>query len=135
MTKVVLKMGANLRSEGGVPGAPAVVADGPKAYGGLEEVMGPTDLFAFSLGACILTMMGIKAGQLKLDLGEVVAEVEKKMVMKPKLMVGKFVIRVSVPGAVPEEARGALEAIARDCPIFLSLGPSVEKELTFEWAS
>ncbi len=135
MAKVTIKIDEQLRSEGGLPGCPAVAADTPKAYGGLEEVMGPTDLFAFSLGACMLTMMGIKAKQLKVEVTGAVAEVEKTMVMRPALMVGKFAVQIAIPQTYPDEIRLQLEEAARNCPIHLSISAEVEQDLTFEWGS
>lgn len=134
MAKVNIVFKEGLRSEGSMEGARSLVlADTPKVYGGLEEEMSATDLFAFSLGACMLTMMGIKAGQLKVDLTGARAEVEKQLVMKPILKVGKFTAKISVPATFSEEIQQQLEEAARHCPIHLSLSPEVEQILTFEW--
>ena len=136
MAKISIVFGEGLRSKGTVEGSQAVVyADGPKAYGGLEEEMGPTDLFAFSLGACMLTMMGIKAKQLEVDLTGMQAEVEKKMVMQPMLKVGKFTVRIVVPQTFSDEIQSQLEDAARHCPIHLSLSKDVEQDLAFEWGT
>ncbi|MDX5404338.1 MAG: OsmC family protein, partial [Bacteroidota bacterium] len=53
-----------------------VITDAPLDNNGKGEAFSPTDLVATGLGSCMLTMMGIKARDLGIDLGSVEVKVE-----------------------------------------------------------
>ncbi len=46
----------------------SLITDAPKAILGLGEFFSPTDLLAISVASCMLTMVGYKARDLKIDL-------------------------------------------------------------------
>jgi len=55
------------------------VTDAPKDNQGKGEMFSPTDLLATALGSCVLTLMGIAANRLKVDLAGLRLTVEKEM--------------------------------------------------------
>src|SRR6476661_1416972 len=59
----------------------AFETDAPTDNNGKGERFSPTDLMATSLGTCMITVMGIKARTMGIDLDKVTVEVEK--IMKP----------------------------------------------------
>lgn len=105
---------------------------GPKAYGGLGEKFNPTDLLAASLGACILTIMGVYAGQLGADVQGTTLEVVKEMNEAPRRL-KKVVIEVNCPSTFDPKITKQLESAARHCPVHLSLHPDIEQEIRFNW--
>lgn len=103
------------------------------AQPGAKDAMGPTDLFAASLASCMLSVMAIQAHKLGIELKGTFADVEKKMVVLPKMRIGKVIIRIQSPLVPPEPARVKLEQAALECPVYLSLNESVSKEVDFVW--
>ena len=97
------------------------------------NVFSPTDLLAASLGSCMLTLMGMAAKKLGVDLHGSTAEIEKEMVSVPQRRIGRFIVRIrSFPSPI-DSVRLKLEKAALDCPVFLSLHPDIKKEIDFVW--
>lgn len=110
-----------------------VQTDVAKQYGGHGEHMGPTELVAAGLGACILVMMGLKAKQLGLDLSGAVAEVDKQLVSDPLLRIGSLTVCIRVPIRPDEATIAKLEEAGRHCPVHLSFASQVRQTILFEW--
>jgi uncharacterized OsmC-like protein len=107
--------------------------DNPAAYQGRGEYFSPTDLFAVSLGSCMLTLMGVAAHQLGLDLKGATAEVEKEMSLHPLRRIGKMIVRIhSKLSPTPEEMK-KMEQMAIQCPIHASIHPDIRLEIDFVW--
>jgi putative redox protein len=107
-----------------------LVTDAPKDNQGRGENFSPTDLLATSLASCMLTIMGIKARALGVDLTGTACEVEKVMQASPR-KVAEIKVRFRWAQSVPEEAKPALRLAGETCPVMLSLDPAVTK--TLEW--
>ncbi len=114
------------------PSGTTLQTDPPVDNHGLGESFSPTDLLATSLGACMLTIMGIRARQLGLALEGTQVSVDKFMVGPPR-RVGRLVVAMVLPPGVPAEHRPALEEAARSCPVALSLHPDLEVALTLTY--
>lgn len=108
------------------------ITDAPIDNQGRGEAFSPTDLLATSLASCMLTIMGIRARDMDLDLGATVARVEKAMTGPPRRVSG---VRVALylPAVGSERDRNILEAAARSCPVALSLHPELQQDLTLHW--
>lgn len=107
---------------------------GPKAYGGVGEKFNPTDLVAASLGSCILTIMGIYAGQLGVDLEGTSVKLAKTMQDSPR-RIKKVLIEIDCPRSFDAKITEQLEKAARHCPVHLSLHPEIEQEIQFNWGA
>ncbi len=107
-----------------------LVTDAPKDNQGQGEYFSPTDLLATSLGSCMLTIMGIKARALGVDLRGTSCEVEKIMQASPR-KVAEIKVRFRWGAAVPEEAKPALRLAGETCPVMLSLDSSVTKTVVW----
>ncbi len=103
--------------------------------GEARELFSPTDLFAGTVGMCVLTMMGIRAEKLGVDLRGAEVRIEKEMQEVPPFAVKRIDLEVRCPGEVEEGVRERLEAIARDCPIHHSIHPDIDVEMVFKWGS
>lgn len=106
----------------------------PKDNGGTGQNFSPTDLFAASLGSCVLTLMGIAAKKYHLDIKGTTAEVEKEMVLAPVRRVGKIIVKVNVPVGIQVDKREVLEKAASTCPVKQSLHPDIIVDLKFFYA-
>jgi putative redox protein len=108
------------------PSGAALTTDAPKDNQGRGESFSPTDLVATALGSCILTVMGIMARSLKVDIAGTTATVEKEMANAPVRMIHQLAVKIHVPHQVGEENRQRLESAAHTCPVHKSLHPDVQ---------
>jgi len=115
------------------PSGTVLTTDAPKDNQGRGESFSPTDLVATALGSCILTVMGIAARSLNLDLAGTTATVEKEMANAPIRRIQSLSVKIHVPHAVSEAHRKTLEKAAHTCPVHQSLHPDVQKPIEFTW--
>lgn len=113
-----------------LPSGVELATDAPKDNEGLGASFSPTDLLATSLGACMLTIMGIVARRHEWSLDGARVRVEKHMQAAPR-RVGRLVVRFSLPAALDRDARRRLEEAARACPVHASLHPDIEIPVEF----
>ncbi len=106
--------------------------DAPTDNNGKGEAFSPTDTVATGLANCMLTVMGIKARNMGLDMSGTTAEVTKIMAPDPR-RIARIVIVVDFPISADDKVKKILEHTARTCPVIYSLHPDIEKELTFNW--
>lgn len=134
MVKISVTYDGNLRTtalheESGA----SIQTDAPKDNQGKGELFSPTDLLGAALGTCILTIMGIMANKLKVDLSGLRATVEKEMAKIPSRKVGKIVIHIYCPASFDQETTTKLEQAGIGCPVHHSLHPDVQQEMIFHW--
>lgn len=115
------------------PSGTVLTTDAPKDNQGRGESFSPTDLVATALGSCILTVMGILARSLNVDLVGATATVEKEMMSAPVRMIQRLAVKIHVPSPVSPENRQKLERAAHTCPVHKSLHPDVQKPIEFVW--
>ena len=110
-----------------------IITDAPKDNEGNGEAFSPTDLTATSLAACMLTVMGIKARAMGIDLKSTRAEVTKIMVADPR-RIGTIHVKIHFAeeeGLEIENNREILRRTAITCPVYHSLHPEIEKIVEF----
>ena len=101
--------------------------DAPVDNQGRGLSFSPTDLTATSLGACMLTIIGIKARDHDLAIEGSIATVVKHMVSSPVRRISKLEVVIDVVGKGHDErARKVLHAAAMACPVKQSLHPDIE---------
>ncbi len=108
------------------------VTDAPVDNNGLGQAFSPTDIIATGLASCMLTVMGIKANNLKVDLSNATAEVTKHMASNPR-RITKIEVVMNLPSKISDKNIKILEHTANTCPVHYSLHPDIEKEITFDW--
>lgn len=114
------------------PSSTTLATDAPLDNGGKAESFSPTALVATALGTCMLTVMGLKARALDVDIAGATATVEKEMASAPR-MIGKLTAVVRMPRDLPEDIRKQLEQAAITCPVYQSLSEKTEKDVRFVW--
>ena len=103
--------------------------DLPLDNGGQGREFSPTDLFASSLAACAVTIMGKMAeSQGKSIIGTEVL-VEKVMGAEPR-RVAKIVLKFSFPETVQAVDRQKYLTTLKVCPVHNSLGHDIEVEVS-----
>jgi len=114
-------------------GADVILTDAPVDNQGKGEHFSPTDLLAASLGSCVLTLMGIAAKRLKVDLSGMCLSVEKEMKLAPSRRIGKLILHVVCPRSFDREIIEQLEKAGHGCPVHHSLHPDIVQEMHFQW--
>ncbi len=109
-----------------------IISDAPLDNNGKGEAFSPTDTVANGLASCMMTIMGIKAKDLDIDLKGTTAEVVKIMNAEPR-RIGAIEIVFQMQGTDDQKSKTILERAAITCPVYLSLHPDVEKRITFNW--
>ncbi len=110
------------------------ITDAPTDNNGKGEAFSPTDTVATGLANCMLTMMGIKARDLKITLDGTVAMVTKTMAANPR-RISKIEVFLELPVDISDKHKKILENTARTCPVHYSLHPDIEKVIKFQWGS
>ncbi|WP_367754498.1 OsmC family protein [Flavobacterium sp. WC2430] len=109
-----------------------IVSDAPLDNNGKGEAFSPTDTVANALASCMMTVMGIKARDLNVDLTGSTAEVTKIMNAEPR-RIGAIEIIFHMNVDADQKNKTILERTAMTCPVFLSLNVEIEKRITFNW--
>ncbi len=107
--------------------------DAPVDNQGRGESFSPTDLVATALGTCMLTVMGIMARTLNLDIAGATATVEKEMTTAAPRRIASLAVKIHVPHSLSAEDRQKLERAAHTCPVHKSLHPDIESPIQFSW--
>ena len=111
-----------------------IETDAPVDNQGKGERFSPTDLLATSLGSCMLTIMGIKARDMEIDLAGTEVSIKKIMKAEPRRVGGidvsfKFPLQLNLT----EKEKKILENAALTCPVAKSIHPDIEMNVEFGW--
>ncbi|MBC7783268.1 MAG: OsmC family protein [Burkholderiales bacterium] len=115
------------------PSGAVVTTDAPKDNMGLGEAFSPSDLLATSLGACMLTIMGIVAQREAIELKGSRVKVQKEMTATPPRRVAKLTVIFDLTAEVSDVQKQKLENAAHTCPVHRSLHPEIVVETIFRW--
>ncbi len=111
-----------------------IETDAPVDNKGRGERFSPTDLVATALGSCMLTIMGMRADNMNVDLKGVKIEVEKIMAADPR-RIGGINLTFHFPDSltVTERQQTILQKAAETCPVFYSIHPDIKVNIHFNW--
>lgn len=90
----------------------------------------PTDLAASSLGACMLTLIGIVAQRDGISLDGLAFRLEKHMESNPR-RIGAVPVTIQMPPGLSADQRRKLENAALTCPVHKSLAEGIDKPVEF----
>ena len=107
MTSKVTYLGDLRTSSIHIQSGSEIVSDAPLDNNGKGEAFSPTDTVANALASCMMTVMGIKARDLNIELTGSTAEVAKIMNAEPRRI-------------------GAIESV-------FNMSIEIEKRITFNW--
>lgn len=111
----------------------AFITDAPTDNNGKGLAFSPTDTVATGLASCMMTVMGIKARDLGVDMTGTTSEVTKIMASNPR-RISKIEVLMDLPFKTDDKTKKILENTGRTCPVLYSLHPDIEKVITFKWA-
>lgn len=111
-----------------------IQTDAPLDNQGQAQRFSPSDLVATALGTCMLTIMGIKARDSKIDLKDTKIEIEKIMKSDPR-RIGGINLTFSFPSAldISDKDKTILERAAHTCPVIYSINPDINVNVVFHW--
>jgi len=134
MTSQIIYKGA-LRTEATHLQSNTIIeTDAPTDNQGKGERFSPTDLMATSLGNCMVTIMGIKARDMGIDLTNTKIDITKFMKAEPR-RVGGIKVAFHFPETLQldDKQKTILENAARTCPVAKSIHPDIEQDISFNW--
>ncbi len=132
MTSTVIYKGA-LRTEAThLASSTTLLTDAPVDNQGKGETFSPTDLVASALASCMLTIMGIKADALGVDITETKVTVLKQMAADPR-RISTLIIDLYLPCNFEDKIIRILERAALSCPVAKSLHPELKQVVKFHW--
>ena len=113
-----------------------IETDAPVDNQGKGERFSPTDLVATALASCMMTIMGIKARDMELDLKGMKIDVQKIMKADPR-RIAAVTLTFSFPEGFEITARQqqVLEKAAHTCPVIYSIHPDIDVQIHFNWHS
>jgi uncharacterized OsmC-like protein len=111
-----------------------IETDAPVDNQGKGEKFSPSDLVATALGSCMLTIMGQKARDLKIDLAGTQIEIQKTMKPDPRRISG-IALTFHFPSGLQlsEKHQMILQRAAETCPVYYSIHPDIDVQLNFNW--
>jgi putative redox protein len=113
----------------------AFETDAPVDNNGKGERFSPTDLMATSLGTCMITVMGIKARTMGLDLNGMTIDVEKIMKAEPR-RVGGINLTFHIPDSLKNldgKSKQILKNTGITCPVQQSIHPDID--VNIDWGA
>ena len=109
-----------------------IITDAPTDNKGKGEAFSPTDLVATALASCMLTIMGIKADEMNINIEGASAEIEKIMGSGPR-RIAQLIIVINIPISTDKKTKNILEKTALTCPVDKSLSDSMIRDVKFIW--
>ena len=111
-----------------------IITDAPVDNQGKGEAFSPTDLLATSLASCMLTIIGIKARDMDIDIAGTTAEVTKVMSADPR-RVSEVHIAITFNQKLDEKTQKIFYNTALTCPVAKSIHPDIIQKVTINCKS
>ncbi len=111
-----------------------IITDAPVDNQGQGRSFSPTDLAAASVATCMITIIGIQAKSIPLDLTGLKVEIEKHMTKTPPRRIAQLDVKIMMPAGIPEELRPRLIRAAEACPVKQSFRDDTVINLQWIWA-
>lgn len=109
-----------------------ILTDAPTDNHGKGEAFSPTDLVASALASCMLTIIGIKADDMGINVVGANAEVTKKMATSPR-RIEEVIVKIYLPNSLDDKSKKILEAAAHTCPVGQSLSADLKQTISFHY--
>lgn len=110
-----------------------IITDAPTDNNGKGQAFSPTDLVATALGSCMVTIIGIRAKQHGIELGEITTDIKKIMTSNPR-RISEIEVAIYFKNIDynTKEKEIIIEA-AKTCPVALSIHPDIKQSLSFHF--
>ena len=120
----------NLRTESiHLKSGEVVLSDAPVDNNGKGAAFSPSDLLCTSLGACMLTIMGMVADKNNINITGTSITVSKIMASEPRRVI-EIILQFQMPSNnYSEKEKQLLKNAAITCPVAKSLNPEIKQTL------
>lgn len=135
MTSIVVYEGDLRTSATHLQSSTVIETDAPTDNNGKGERFSPSDLLATSLANCMVTIMGIKARNMNIQLDGTTIRIEKIMKSEPR-RVGAINLTFEFPETIAslnEKDKTILKNAAHNCPVMQSIHPEIE--VNVDWSA
>lgn len=132
MTSEVIYLGDLRTKSTHIASQSEILSDAPIDNNGKGEAFSPTDYVANALASCMLTIMGIKAREMTVDISQSRAEVTKIMQSDPR-RIGEIEVKIFMSLQADIKTKTILENAAKACPVAKSLHPDIVQKIEFIW--
>ncbi|RYY70309.1 MAG: OsmC family peroxiredoxin [Chitinophagaceae bacterium] len=110
-----------------------IETDAPTDNRGKGERFSPTDTLCVALATCMITTIGIRAEDMKVDLSSTKIDVTKHMLSEPR-RIGKIEVKIHFPAiGLTEKDQQLFQKIGDNCPVMKSLHPDLEVHTEYIW--
>jgi len=110
-----------------------IITDAPLDNNGRGEAFSPTDTVCAALSSCMMTIMGIEANKMDVNIEGLKAKVTKEMAASPR-KISKIKIEFTIKNLkASSEQINHLKAAALECPVALSLAPAIKQDVSFDF--
>jgi putative redox protein len=110
-----------------------LITDAPVDNNGKGEAFSPSDLLCTSLGACMLTIMGMVADRHGINIRGTEIRVTKVMAANPR-RVSEIHLEFDMPEiSYSDKEKQLLENAAHTCPVRYSIHPDIEVKAAFNY--
>lgn len=134
MTSKVIYEGSLRTSATHLQSSHTLETDAPTDNQGKGERFSPTDLVATALASCMMTIMGIKARDMNLDLKGLTIDITKHMAADPRRISGIDVdLQFPTSLDLTDKDKTILERAALTCPVMQSINPAIQVKTKFNW--
>lgn len=106
----------------------------PLREGGTSEMFSPSDLFGISYGQSMLMAVAVLGEPRGIDITGATCELKKSTYPEPK-RIGTIFCIVRFPRNYTPEQKAFMEETALNCPVALSMHPSVQRTVMFEYGA
>ncbi|WP_201616752.1 OsmC family protein [Psychrobacter immobilis] len=106
-----------------------IITDAPIDNHGKGKAFSPTDLLATSLASCMLTIIGIKARDMEIDITGTTAGVTKVMAADPR-RVSEVHVAITFNQKLDDKTQKIFYNTALTCPVAKSIHPDIIQKLT-----
>ena len=106
-----------------------IITDALTDNQGKGEAFSPTDLLATSLASCMLTIIGIKARDMEIDIAGTSAEVTKIMAAEPR-RVSEIHVEITFNQKLDDKTQKIFYNTALTCPVAKSIHPDIIQRVT-----
>jgi len=125
----------NLRTEAEhLDSGSKLITSAPKDNNGDGLLFSPTDLFATSLGSCMLTIIGMTARTYGFNIDGTTITTEKIMGTNPRRVV-ELRLDIKFPEGMEysQKEKTLIINSAKTCPVANSIDPAIKKVVNFIW--
>jgi putative redox protein len=113
-----------------VPSSRLIETDPPVDNGGSGKSFSPTDLVGAALGACMMSILALRARKDSFSLEGMKVRVEKIMTKELPRRIDAFNVDLWLPSKLSSEQVQLCKHIAENCPVALSLKAEIKFPMT-----